>query len=268
MNDRFDREIRDSLHDTARGMRPDLARARSTLPGALHRRLRRSRALTAGVSAFAILGLTAVVLGNAARNGGVAEISVANGERAITTSSSILGPESFGSTPMTVPEPGSTDGTAGASGKSHTSLAGGSSQVGEPKVVGPPVTQNTVPPPLPTGSGHSDPRTAPPPLPTGNGDLVFTEADSGRTVEVTKGATIEIHLSATSGVWTAPSSDNSGVIAAGSSTAAPNGAATATFTVVGKGQAQVTASSEPACAKSVPACLAPSRQFTLGIVVA
>jgi hypothetical protein len=100
--------------------------------------------------------------------------------------------------------------------------------------------------------------------------VVVTEADSGRTITLAPGATLRVELHGSPGyAWTAPASGDPKVLAPIKTGADPaTGNATGVFSASSAGQTEVSATQDPRCAKSRPACMMPSRLFSITVRVA
>ena len=123
------------------------------------------------------------------------------------------------------------------------------------------------PEPGPAGDGPSQgPRlqgsatAAPSPSPR-PATIVLTAQDSGRTITVHTGDTVEVDLAAPGGgaTWTEPYSTDGVVLQRTSGGTSKDGSAHAVFTATRTGTAQVQASRVPACANATPRCLPPQR---------
>jgi hypothetical protein len=99
--------------------------------------------------------------------------------------------------------------------------------------------------------------------------VVVTEADSGRTITLAPGATLRVELHGSPGyAWTAPASGDPKVLAPMKSGADPaTGNATGVFEAGQPGQTEVSATQDPGCAQSRPACMMPSRLFEVTVRV-
>lgn len=141
------------------------------------------------------------------------------------------------------------------------------------------MTSYRCPPPCEyqTQSSHSGPAACPPPCgrdntsqcPPPSQDVVVTEADSGRTVYLAPGARLSVKLHGSQDYgWTAPHSGDPVVLAEKESAADPDtGNAWGTFVAHQPGKTEVSATQDPACARSTPACMAPSRLWTVTVVI-
>lgn len=115
--------------------------------------------------------------------------------------------------------------------------------------------------PYSSAGGASPTTTAGPPAP-----VTVTASDSGKTVRLVPGQGLDVQLQGSAGYsWSAPATNNSGVLAQTSSGTGPSpGGASATFVARQDGQATVSATQSPVCA---PACAMPDRRFSVTAVV-
>ena len=132
------------------------------------------------------------------------------------------------------------------------------------------------PVPAPTAPATASPtapsRISASPTAPAHARVVLTQRDSGRTITVHQGDTVEVDLAAPQDTshWTVPSSTDETVVKRSSGSARSDGSATAVFITTGRnGSASIQASRVPACATATPRCLPPQRiDFTVTIVVA
>ncbi len=132
------------------------------------------------------------------------------------------------------------------------------------------------PAPAPTAPATASPtapsRISASPTAPAHPRVVLTQKDSGRTITIHQGDTVEVDLAAPQDTshWTVPSSTDETVVKPSSGSAGSDGSAKAVFVTTGSsGSANVQASRVPACATATPRCLPPQRiDFTVTIVVA
>lgn len=128
----------------------------------------------------------------------------------------------------------------------------------EPATIAPgPTERSATPKPKPTAET------------TTSGRLRLTDSDAGRTITVRPGTVIVLTLSGGPGSFQPPTTDEPGVLRADSTSGGypAEGPATATFTAIGKGIAQITSTTDAACLHSEPACMIPQQQFTVTVRV-
>jgi hypothetical protein len=93
----------------------------------------------------------------------------------------------------------------------------------------------------------------------------LTEADSGRTVTLSRGDMVKVILGSPMGTWSVPRSSDTSVLLPVSGHPQPNGRADGRFGAVGGGMATLTASDSPRCA---PMCKIASRMWSVTVNVA
>ncbi|HEX3605350.1 MAG TPA: hypothetical protein VH134_05475 [Candidatus Dormibacteraeota bacterium] len=153
-------------------------------------------------------------------------------------------PPPMTSTPPTaVSQPGPTEGPGAVP-------SSGSTPTHEPQG-----EQSPGPHAAPTAPPRFAATTTPTPAPPAR--IVLTQKDSGRTITIRPGDSVEVDLAGpTDGSrWTVPMSSDTTVLKSSSGSAKSNGSARAVFGTAGpKGSADIRATKAPACAYTTPHC--------------
>lgn len=181
-----------------------------------------------------------------------------------------------------------TAGCGGSSGTQDLSADGASPSTVASDAAASPETspsplpaRSAKPPPTPTvtvsggtatsGPGRlSSPPASPSPRPTPSpvaGTVTVTDDDSGTTVRLALGQRLRVRLSRDT--WDPPVSSADGVAVRRSSSGGypSDQPVDATFEAVGKGSADVTATSDAACFHTEPRCMMPQRQWSVHVTV-